>query len=328
MSTLSVCLIVKNEAKYLRNCLSSVQKIADQIVVVDTGSDDDSIPIAQSFKARIEQFEWIDDFAAARNKSLDLASADWILHIDADETLDEDSQQNLRQLIASSDTDAYQLSVRNYHPPEDMIAFQDSVQIRLFRNKPEFRFQNRVHEQIYPSLDKTGAQIQNSNLLIHHYGYRHNNQNKAQRNLPILRAILRENPDDAYSWFKLGETYKGLHRAQDALDAFAKALAVEGKSPLDPKTAELLFVRRAQLELQKDRYKDSLESAKQSLALNPRNALTLYVASVSALYLANVDLAQKYLNQLMRLNINGAIPVSDVEQLLSACTQLKAGGQH
>jgi len=328
MSALSVCLIVKNEADFLNECISSVQEIADQIVVVDTGSSDNTVSIAKSFNAKIEHFKWIDDFSAARNRSLDLATGDWILHIDADETVDANSQQLLLNLINSNEYDAYQLSVRNYHPKTDMVAFQDSDQIRLFRNLPEFRFQNRVHEQIYPSLLKANAKIQNTDLLIHHYGYQHDNQQKSRRNLPILEAITKENPNDAFSWFKLGETYKALQQSQSALDAFTKALSVPKDQRLDDRTREILFVRQAQLELHQDRYLESLNSAEMSLNLNSENPLTLYVASVSALYLSKVPIAQKYLNHLKQVNINGAIPEDDVNRLLAACQQLNGGGNH
>ena len=88
---LSVCLIVRNEEALLENCLKSVSQLADQLVVVDTGSTDKTLEIARSFNAEIYHFKWCDDFAAARNESIKYATGDWILWIDADERLSEAS---------------------------------------------------------------------------------------------------------------------------------------------------------------------------------------------------------------------------------------------
>src|SRR5438477_6471542 len=97
---LTVCMIVKNEAANLRRALASVGPVADELVVVDTGSTDDSAAVAAELGARVAHFAWCDDFAAARNAALALASGAWILSLDADEELDPASVAPLRQLVA------------------------------------------------------------------------------------------------------------------------------------------------------------------------------------------------------------------------------------
>jgi glycosyltransferase involved in cell wall biosynthesis len=92
-------MIVHNEEGHLPRCLESVRGIVDQIVAVDTGSHDHTTAIAEQFGAEVYQFEWRDDFAAARNESLCYARGEWILYLDADEQLDADSTQNLRMLL-------------------------------------------------------------------------------------------------------------------------------------------------------------------------------------------------------------------------------------
>ncbi len=87
MPTLSLCMIVKNEEKHLARCLSSVKDVADEIVIVDTGSTDKTIEIAESFSAKIFHFDWVNDFSAARNFALSKCTGDWILYLDADEEL-------------------------------------------------------------------------------------------------------------------------------------------------------------------------------------------------------------------------------------------------
>lgn len=320
-------MIVKNEAAHLQKCLSSIRDIADQIVIVDTGSSDGTLQIAKSFDAEIEHFNWINNFSAARNKSLQKATADWILHLDADEVLDESSKPIIKRIIEFKEADAFRVSVRNYHPPGDMVAFQDSNQIRLFRNHPKYRFQNKIHEQIYPSLFKSNASIADSDILIHHFGYRENNKQKAQRNLPIILAALKENSADAYLQFKLGETYKALKQNRESKKAFLQA-SQNADHILDSQTLDNLYMRLAQLELEQNSYLESIRFAEKSLSFNPDNPVSLYVASVAALYLGEVNKAEHFLTHLNKINSQGIIPRDDVAQLLNACQQLSGGGSH
>ncbi|MBC8066081.1 MAG: glycosyltransferase family 2 protein, partial [Chlorobia bacterium] len=96
---LSACLIVKNESKNLSRCLESLKGIVDEIVVVDTGSTDDTVAIAESFGAKMGSFEWSHDFSAARNHSLEIATGDWVLWIDADEVLVPESVSAIQRAL-------------------------------------------------------------------------------------------------------------------------------------------------------------------------------------------------------------------------------------
>ncbi|MFC1618615.1 glycosyltransferase family 2 protein, partial [Candidatus Neomarinimicrobiota bacterium] len=113
-ASLSVCMIVRNEARMLPGCLNSLTGVADQIVVIDTGSEDDTAKIARSFGAQVYDFPWGDDFAAARNESIRHASGDWILWIDADERLLPSSIEFLkRSLVPVTHPTIYQVWIRN-----------------------------------------------------------------------------------------------------------------------------------------------------------------------------------------------------------------------
>ena len=226
---LSVCMIVKNEQEFIENCLRSVQPIADEIILVDTGSSDKTIEIARQFNVKVFPFQWIDDFSAARNESLKQAGGEWILQIDADETLDKASLEELKHITSQPDTDAFSVSVRNYHLPQDMVKFLDSRQIRLFRNRSEYRYRNKIHEQITLSIEENGGRIQDSSILIHHYGYQTQNTQKAQRNRILLEKSVQDNPGDGYLQFKLGETYKALQQNKAAKNCFLKALNSNGR---------------------------------------------------------------------------------------------------
>ncbi len=191
--TLSVCLIVKNEAERLPSAVESVKGVATEVVVVDTGSGDDTVPVARSLGARVLEIQWQDDFSHARNASLEAATGDWILCLDADEKLAPGQQGKLRRLL-SGRADACYVMIRSpmagHRRGQTFVhAFQ-----RLFRNRPQYRYQGRVHEQIYPALSAAGARLVFSDLEIDHSGYAlapHFQESKLRRNLSFSISISR-----------------------------------------------------------------------------------------------------------------------------------------
>ncbi|MCR4292358.1 MAG: glycosyltransferase family 2 protein, partial [Candidatus Kuenenia sp.] len=116
MVKLSACLIVKNESGILPRCLESIQSFVDEIIIVDTGSTDNTVEIALRYKAKVHHFQWRNDFSAARNESLQHANGDWILYIDADEIIDEANALKIRSLINREDIMA--LTVRQCIPQQ------------------------------------------------------------------------------------------------------------------------------------------------------------------------------------------------------------------
>ena len=168
---LSVCMIVKNEAQSLAKCLESVLDIADEIVVVDTGSVDDSKAIAARYGAKVYDFEWVDDFSKARNYSIEHATGDWILILDGDDEFEKKDGKKLLNIINSKDAaDIYIFNTICYigdKPGSDKIM---NVNLRLFRNLPEFRYQGRIHESV--ATRNQNAKMQAcDDITIYHYGY-------------------------------------------------------------------------------------------------------------------------------------------------------------
>ncbi len=321
---LSVCMIVKNEQEFIENCLKSIQPIADEIIVVDTGSSDKTLEIARAFAAKIFSFQWINDFSAARNEALKQATGDWILHLDADETLEETSAGKIRPLISTTDSDALIVSVRNYHPPQDMVKYLDSGQIRLFRNRPEYRYRNAIHEQITFSIEENGGSIKDAPLLIHHFGYQTGNAQKAERNRILLEKKVQENPEDGYLQFKLGETYKALQLNEKAKTCFLKALSAN-EPKLSSEILDSIYLRLSQLELSEDNYQQSVAYGRKSLAINPDNAVSLYIISIGFLYTGRVDEADAALKHLKEINVNETVSDNDITPLIQICENLKKG---
>ncbi|RIV20812.1 glycosyltransferase [Alicyclobacillaceae bacterium I2511] len=197
---LSACLIVKNETLTLRRCLDSLEGIADEIIVVDTGSTDDTMEIAKKYTSKVFQYEWDENFANARNESLRFAQGDFILIIDGDEFLDAKERLELRTFLSSTDAEGLHVRVRNYagsvHSP---IANTDMIQVRIFRRG--YTFRGNLHEQIANSILENEGKLDAFSLTVHHLGYLNEfvaMRGKIQRNLPLAFKNWESNPEDLY----------------------------------------------------------------------------------------------------------------------------------
>jgi tetratricopeptide (TPR) repeat protein len=215
---ITACLIVKNEEKHLARCLKSIQGIVDEIIVVDTGSNDRTIEIAGSFGARVSQFEWRDDFAAARNESLKFATGEWILWIDADEELTPDSRSSVERAIVRPQFGGFAIEITNFTDDDSDDALYVHRPIRLFRNLPGIQFEGRIHEQIAPSIAAQKlpwAHLPGARLL--HNGYRPSEmaeRGKVDRTVKLIGKVLADNPTDAFQWFNLANAYTSANDFQ------------------------------------------------------------------------------------------------------------------
>src|SRR5262245_15241204 len=149
MARLSLCMIAKNEEANLSACLASVADLVDEMIVVDTGSTDRTREVATAGGARVYDFTWVDDFAAARNESIRHATGDWILWLDGDEHFDEENRHKLRALKANlNGVEAGFVMKQRSWAASSRQAPTLVDQLRLFRNLPAIRWEYRVHEQI------------------------------------------------------------------------------------------------------------------------------------------------------------------------------------
>ena len=204
---LSVCLIVKNEEKFLGQCLQSIAGLAQQIIVVDTGSADRSLEIAKTFGAETYMIPWQDDFSAARNAALEHATGDWILILDADEELPAEQHSPLLADMNKPSLLACRLPLVNLEHEADGQSFIP----RLFRNAPGVFYTGRIHEQVFPSLmpysKAWGLELGFGTAQLLHHGYTKQivrDRNKIERNLALLRQAVAENPVDANLMMNFG----------------------------------------------------------------------------------------------------------------------------
>jgi len=208
-------MIVKDEEHNLERCLASAKNVVDEIILIDTGSTDHTVEIAKAYGAKIFYHTWQDDFALARNISLEKATGEWILVMDADEELELATRPLIKPLLKTTDADAVSVCVRNFMPPNSLTETNDVMQVRLWRNRPAYRFNQSVHNQITPSiLRASGKIIQSDTLIWLHYGYMgrdvQGGGDRDQRNLSMLEQAVAQSPYNAYLNAKLGVTYYNL----------------------------------------------------------------------------------------------------------------------
>jgi tetratricopeptide (TPR) repeat protein len=223
-------MIVKNEEAMLPRCLDSVHHMVDEMVIVDTGSTDSTIEIAERYGARVFSYPWNGSFADARNYAMQQAKMDWIFIMDADDELPPEDTGKLRELTSGSlpatawfcKTISYLGDVPN---PGNVIC---NLNIYLVRNHMGYRFTGDIHEQIACAdpVQKTTTAI--SDMRIYHYGYLNGairSQGKRERNMAMILRELEKRPDDPFMLYNLGNEYFALSKVQKAYDCYLKSYA-------------------------------------------------------------------------------------------------------
>ncbi|MNO17849.1 SPBc2 prophage-derived glycosyltransferase SunS [compost metagenome] len=199
MKTLSLLMIVKNEAGNLERCLKSACFLVDEIIVVDTGSTDNTKEIATCFGAKVYDYIWNDDFSQARNYAIRQSTSDWNLMLDADEYFVKDYSNEIRHFIENSHAIGRVKIVNKYHD-KNGTGYSQSFISRLFPKG--LYYEGRVHEQIASELPRVKLSVE-----VQHDGYFM--KNKSARNIPILEHELRENPQNPYYYYQIAKEYRG-----------------------------------------------------------------------------------------------------------------------
>jgi len=222
---ISACMIVKNEEALLPQCLQSIEKYVDEIIVVDTGSTDETVAIAESYAARVYHHPWEDDFGKHRNQSLSYASGDWILILDADEELVAGAGTLLRDTILKKEADYYFCPFFDIDRHGDVTAVYNSV--RLFRNHMDMTYTRRIHNQLLIK-GKRGY----SEIRFNHYGYDLSPEKmkaKHQRTISLLIKAIEKDPEDVYSLHQLAGSYLNNHEHSKVVEYGERALHIRRK---------------------------------------------------------------------------------------------------
>ena len=246
---LSVCLIVKNEERFLAQCLKSVRDLAYQIVVVDTGSTDRTVEIAKEHGAELHSFTWGDDFSAARNAALEHATGDWVLVLDADEELPAASREALRKEMQAAKAMAYRLPIVDAGRDNEGCSYVP----RLFRNAPGLFFAGRVHEHAFGSVEARrkpwGLENRLGTARLLHHGYTGEvtrDRDKVRRNLRLLELALAESPEDPNLVMNLGLELVRFGNLAGGLERYREAFRLASALPpaqVSPELRETLLTQ-------------------------------------------------------------------------------------
>lgn len=229
---LSQCMIVKNEEKNIERALSWGRDILYEQIVVDTGSTDDTVKLALAMGAKVYHFQWIDDFAAAKNFAISKASGDWIALLDADEYILPEGVLKLIPLLDRVDRTGYHVMLTSWlHVDHDEKVFAGGVQTRIFRNTEGLRFMNRIHEE----LVMNGKSIfpytvdASEELAIFHSGYNRESsadKGKGERNARLIHMELSEHPDNYNMMGYLADSYYAMGDEETAEQWYWKSISL------------------------------------------------------------------------------------------------------
>ena len=224
---LSLCMIVKNEENCLKKSLESVKNLADEIIVVDTGSTDNTVRVAKDMGAEIFYYDWCDDFSEARNFSLSKAKGEWILFMDADEVIAPQDIEKIIELINTpSGIAGYFFIQRNYthdtrrqnftpcngkYPQEEsgVPGFVPVERIALFRNDQKIRFSGLIHETVAESIKNIDGVVGKTDIAVHHYGHldKITRSRKTDYYLDLGLKQIELTPDNPKPYYDIGIIY-------------------------------------------------------------------------------------------------------------------------
>lgn len=336
--TVSLCMIVKNEEKYLAQCLASLKPITDEMIVVDTGSSDSTSMIAKAFGAKVYDFPWTGSFSDARNFSISKASGQWVFVMDADEVISNNDYAAFNDLIKKikPGSCAYRFVTRNYVPDvgvagwnpndgrylheEKGAGWMPSTKVRLFPNNKDIRFENPVHELVEPSLLRLNIPFKEIAIPVHHYGKLNvgKTMEKGEEYYLLGKKKLDDNGGSINAICELAIQAAELKRYDDALELWQKA------SNIDPNLS-LAFMNIGYVLIQKGDFKESIAASKRAMELKPDYWPAISNYALGELYAGDINLAISTLEGLLKKN-PGYLMAVGVLLIAYSCNNQKEKG--
>ena len=316
MPAISLCMIVKDEEKWLEGCVDGVKPIADEIIIVDTGSSDKTIQIAERLGGKVFRYEWDGSFSNARNFAISKASGDWILSLDADDRIAEQDLPKVRSLAGNRHFDGISFLIRDYTNNEfleNFVALQPGDKygsqsagfrgyklgrlVRMFRNRG-ILFEREIHEVVEHSIRRRGGRILDTDIPIHHLGELKGkgvSESKLEKYEELSGLRVQSNPNDPKDNFDLGYFYfrkgdyekaeyfykRAIRFKQDYLEAhfgLQEAYASQGK------------------------YQEAVEVNRGILELSPENPAAYYNLGELYMGLKEYSLAKEMYERALALN--------------------------
>jgi glycosyltransferase involved in cell wall biosynthesis len=300
MISVAAAMIVRDEERFLPDCLSSLRGKVDDIVIVDTGSVDRTVSIARTFGARMFHFEWNDDFAAARNRGLEEVSADWVLYIDADERLHTPGDRPVAEFVDPGPIAAFV----QFKPKLNYTSYREP---RLFRRDPGLRFSGKIHESILPALelipDRDNLTIARTAVAIDHLGYEGDPSHKAGRNIPLLRNAIGDDPDRVYYWYHLAESLSAIGSVDEATTVAFRGLQAARRRPSEKQRANASMIYQFLARIYLERGQDPSPFISEGLAAVPDDHALWFIAARAKLHAGELETAQTIAENLLNVDI-------------------------
>lgn len=229
MLPISVCIIAKNEEQHIEECLKRLKPFHYEIVLVDTGSDDNTLKIAAKYTDKLYHFDWVHDFSAAKNYAVSQASNDWILSIDCDEYLENIDEKHLSRLMKQHPEEAGRILLRNRFQQGGLTSME-YVRLCRFFNRNCYHFTGAIHEQVTRKIDIPAVSTFTAPITVLHVGYdgsEEEMQAKSRRNIALLEQELASSGPNAYLYYQLGQSCMKLKDYDKAYEWFNLGLSMD-----------------------------------------------------------------------------------------------------
>ena len=284
--TISLCMIVKDEEEMLPGCLEPLRGVVDEMIVVDTGSSDRTVEIAESFGAKVVSFPWNGSFSDARNASIEAASGDWLIYLDADEHMEAEDARHLRALLGRTWREGFYLVETNYTGGSDAGSAVTHMALRVWRNRPQYRFSGRIHEQKTHTMPTyLPERFETTRIRVRHYGYLNQrivSKDKSRRNIQLLEQEAQESRTP-FTDYNLGSEYLVLAdhaAARTHLDRSWEGLREQGLESVG--YAPLLVSRVARARREVGDYEAAVAAVEEGLARFPDHTDLVLEAALAA----------------------------------------------
>lgn len=313
---LSIAMIVKNEEKNIERCLKALKgldgKINYEIVIVDTGSEDNTIDIVKKYTQRIYEHKWNNNFAEMRNISIKYCKGNWILILDADEVL-----EDTKEIVGFFKSGIYKkyncatVKLKNILSADEENYLIGSLG-RLFKNNKDFYYKGRVHEQ--PNII---APIAITNISFLHYGYSRADyevmEYKYQRNIGLLLKDLKEGKDLIYTYFQLAQTYEMANKVKEGLEAIKKSFSLVEQNK-NKKNYLYVYHFYGRVLFSKNNYEKAIEICKEAIKYSNEHLDFYYILSRSYCSLNKYEEANVYFKEYFKLHrkIDNGCLITDI----------------
>lgn len=297
MGTLTLSMIVKNEESNLPRALSNIASICDEIIIVDTGSTDSTVEIAKSFGATIIETTWENDFAKARNLSIKDASSDWILWLDGDDFVPEESIPHIKKLLSKPTDTVYAFTVKNERPDGTGTEF---LQARLFPNRKGLSFERPVHEQVMLSAVRKGMRMTQSSAWVEHHGYADADElkRKAARNVKILEDNIHVYGNDPVTFVEIGDSYTIMEDPDTARKWYEKAIELPNSARQFPDIVSQAWMGLGNISNEQKKYNEAENCFNKVIELCPGRVDIFYNMAVTY---EREEQFEKAVNTLMKI---------------------------